>query len=122
LSPWVGRDALDLHGEVTLVVRNRREAIGQLSTMLDEMGATPPVMRPPADHGSAHYLTVEYLLPRLVGDLRQVVEAYQSSDPRGVSAALERLLSVATNDLERLERLLEGRQSEGDEQISEESA
>ncbi|MFN0051885.1 MAG: hypothetical protein ACKV0T_06820 [Planctomycetales bacterium] len=113
--PWTDLDQAAEHRAIQELAHQQRELVGRLARLLDQRQQTVDFGTYP-DWSGLHYVSLDFLLARLIDDERQLIAAIErgrsafENDPPAATLAVE-LLASQRNTLKRLEELAAARKA-----------
>jgi len=110
-SPYLKQAPQHVRDSLTAMVRNCHEHARELADLIRRLGGKPAPEPPPADNEMLEYLSLKFLLPKLVNSKQLMIERYrnalriiQNGPPEAVSL-LRRHLDKLKEDLQMLQSL-----------------
>src|SRR3712207_4700823 len=76
-SPYLTRAGTDVRGPIHEIFENGFRRYGELFAVVESLGGSPPPLAPPAGDQYLAYLSLKFLLPKLVEAKELVIQRYE---------------------------------------------
>lgn len=78
-SPYLGRAEGEVRRPLQQMVESNRRHVGELWRLIEDLGGEPRRGRPQAAEQYLAYLSLKFLLPKLVGEKELVIRRYENA-------------------------------------------
>jgi hypothetical protein len=108
--PWAGGKEREVITRIQALIRAERDAHQKLATALRRQRVVPPSPRFPMEYTTFHYVAMDFLLPRVIGQQQELLARLEDdikrvADDADAKHLLEPVLALKRKHLVELERL-----------------